>query len=104
MHPTGPISAKDVRRHYLPWCKRNANEPRGLRRYGTDLGGTKPGQDGTERHQTTRTARDRRSHNPEVADPARATRETAGSAADPTGVSRATQGPRRLEQAPVISA
>src|ERR687892_1178753 len=67
MHPTGPISAKDVRRHYLPWCKRNANEPRGLRRYGTDLGGTKPGQDGTERHQTTRTARDRRSHNPEVA-------------------------------------
>src|SRR5919106_6134134 len=30
--------------------------------------------------------------------------KTAGSAADPTGVSRATQGPRRLEQAPVISA
>ena len=37
----------------LPWCKPFANEPRGLRRHGTDLGGTKPGQGGTERHQTT---------------------------------------------------
>jgi len=64
----------------LPWCKPFANEPRGRRRHRTDFGGTKPGQDGTERHQTDQTARGHRTHNPEVAgsNPARATSKTAG--------------------------
>ena len=41
----------------------------------TAFGGTKPGQDCTERHQTDQTARGHRTHNPEVAgsNPARAT-------------------------------
>jgi hypothetical protein len=51
----------------LPWYKPFANEPRGARRYRTELGGTKPEQDGTKRVQTEQTARAHRTHNPEVA-------------------------------------